>query len=76
LTNVKGTWTDLKTPSNSYQDKMFNDKIDLYKIRTNNDGKLQIAIFSPTSYVEGSVYRSWTVDDYIEKGFPTWYTLG
>ncbi|WP_157077557.1 InlB B-repeat-containing protein [Methanobrevibacter curvatus] len=73
LTNIVGTWTNLGNPSSDYKNKAFSDKIDLYKIQINN-GKLQIAIHSPSSYIEGSEYNKWTIDEYITKGYPDWYT--
>lgn len=73
LTNVVGTWTNLGNPSNDYKNKAFSDSIDLYKIQINN-GKLQIAIHHPSSYIEGSEQNKWTIDEYIAKGYPTWYT--
>ena len=75
-TNVVDTYYDSKLAGQagdpSYSNKTVADYFRLYRIRINPDGRQQLTI--KPQFETGTAEYQWTIDEYIEKGNPTWYT--
>ena len=70
-TNIVGTNYDKSIANFNYEKKSFEDSNKLFKIRA-YEGKQQICI--KPSFKPGSEMDKMTIDEYIEKGSPEWYT--
>jgi len=71
-TNIIQEYTSLDYPSSSYVNKVFDDNSKLYKIRVNDKGEQQLVI--KPGFLPGTDLYKMTIDEYIAKGSPTWFT--
>jgi len=67
-----GTYNNKKLPSTNYENKSFADEKTFFKIRTNEYGEEQFV--TKPAFREDTEEYKWTMDEWIEKGNPSWYT--
>ena len=71
-TKSVGTYNSKSFPSANYENRSFRDNEYLFKIRKNTAGEDEFV--RKESFLEGTEQYNWTIDEYIEKGSPTWYS--
>ena len=74
LTNIIVTQSNNKYSSWNYINRKSDNHTELYKIRVDDKGKQEIVFHNPSAYLKDSDYYKMTIDEYIEKGVPMWYT--
>ena len=68
---ILGTHNSKKYPSTNYENKSYPNSEKLFKVQVNS-GKEQLVV--KPDFLAGSEYDKMTIDEYIEKGDPIWYT--
>jgi len=68
---ILGTHKSKSNPSTNYENKSYPNSEKLFKVQVNS-GKEQLVV--KPDFLSGSDYDKMTIDEYIAKGGPTWYT--